>query len=227
MQPCTAIPHFEGTQTVDGNDDDVCSLPSFELNTGNAAYVRVDHTGSDSRPESASVRLGWSSAGLHAFITVTDPAVVPGGDLDGIWNGDGIELLFAGSASGLSGNPGSDGARHVSIAATPGLAASIQTVDANATPSALASSSYQTSVGGSGYTIELLLPWPGTAPTSGSTVAFDLALNSADADPADAPDGRDAQAILYLGTVGGGSTCGDGGAEPWCDDRTWCTPTLE
>jgi len=225
MDPCDSIPQFTGTQTVDGNDGDVCSLPSFVLNTDSAQHVRVDHTGSESRPESASVRLGWSSAGLHAFITVTDPAVVPNGALEEIWNGDGIELMFASTAQGLTGNTGSDPATHTSIAATPGLAASIQTVGGSASSSALASDSYETSVVAPGYTIELLLPWPGSAPSSGTQIAFDMALNSADDDPAGAPDGRDAQAILYLGSVGG-STCGDT-AEPWCDDRTWCTPTLE
>ena len=69
-------------------------------------------------------------------------------------------------------------------------------------------------------------PWPGDPPSSGAEMAFDIALNSADNDPAGAPDGRDAQAILHNGSPGGSSPCGDT-AEPWCDDRTWCKPTAQ
>jgi hypothetical protein len=225
MDPCSSIPQFAGNQNVDGDDSDVCSLPSFELNTDNAGHVNVIHDGSESRPESASVRLGWSSQGLHAFITVTDPAVVPNNVLEEIYEGDSVEFMFASSASGLSGNTGSDPAAHASIAASPGLAASVSTVDATPSSSPLDASSYETTVTSEGYTVELLVPWPGSAPSAGSTIAFDLALNSADDEPAGAPDGRDAQAILYLGSVSN-SPCGDP-AEPWCDDRTWCTPTLQ
>ncbi len=225
MDPCVVIPYYSGTQTVDGNGAEICTLPFFELNTDTAGHVRVDHTGSESRPESAKVHLGWSEAGLHAYITVTDPAVLPSSNIAEIYAGDSVELMFASNATELTGNPGSDPTTHASIAATPGLAAAISTVNGSASSSPLAENSYQTSVVAPGYTIEVLLPWPGTAPSSGTQIAFDLALNSADDEPADAGDGRDAQAILYLGSVSS-SPCGDT-AEPWCDDRTWCTPTLE
>jgi len=231
MDPCGSIPRFEGRQTVDGSDADLCSLPTFVLNfTDGDVYVHVDHEGSNDagnkRQETATVRLGWSEAGLHGFVTVTDAFLFASGrdDPGYIWNGDGVEVFVAGSASGLTGNSGRDAVTHVQFGAAPSLAAAVKTVDGSASHSALPASQYVTSVVSGGYTIEFLLPWAGGAPSSGAEMAFDLALNSADNEPAGAPDGRDAQAILHNGSPGGASPCGDN-AEPWCDDRTWCTPT--
>ncbi|MBN2195376.1 MAG: hypothetical protein JW751_21335 [Polyangiaceae bacterium] len=227
MTPCAGIPPFSGTQTVDGDEGDVCSLPTFRLNFDtDRGVVRVDHEGSDPRPEGAAVRLGWSSAGLHGFITMTDPALAPSGsssDLGAIWNGDGVEVFFGSSASGLSGNSASDPVTHLQFAAAEGLAAVVKTTDGSAAHSAADASQFKTSIVSPGYTIEFLLPWPGSAPSSGSQIPFDFAINSADAEGG---DGRDAQMMLSVTAVSS-SKCGGDGGEPWCDDRTWCTPTLQ
>ncbi|MBN2195384.1 MAG: hypothetical protein JW751_21375 [Polyangiaceae bacterium] len=226
MSPCEGIPEFSGAQTIDGDDADVCSLPLFGLDFS-SEHLHVDHDGAEhDRTESLRARVGWSSAGLHVFLYVTDPAVVAaGGELGDIWNGDGVELFFAPSSSGLSGNTADDAAWHGIFSANPGNAATVRTSDGTASHGELADSRYETTVTADGYTIEAQIPWPGSNPDVGAGIAFDLALNSADDAPEGAPDGRDAQAVLYIGSVGS-TTCG-GGAEPWCDDRTWCTPTLE
>ena len=230
MDPCGSIPRFLGSQTVDGSDADLCSLPTFVINFTDAdIYLKVDHGNEEDgrrRTETATVRVGWSEAGLHGFVTVTDGFLFASGqdDAGSVWNGDGVEVFVAGSDSVLTGNSGNDAVTHVQFGAAPSLAVTVKTVDGSASHSALAGSQYVTSVVTGGYTIEFLLPWAGSAPSSGAAMAFDLALNSADNDPAGAPDGRDAQAILHNGSPGGSSPCGDS-AEPWCDDRTWCTPT--
>jgi hypothetical protein len=76
--------------------------------------------------------------------------------------------------------------------------------------------------------IEALLPWPGTPPTVGSSIRFDLALNSADDKFGTVGDMRDGQLIYHLANVGN-TTCqgNNDGTVPFCDDRTWCTTTLD
>ncbi|MBN2193650.1 MAG: hypothetical protein JW751_12605 [Polyangiaceae bacterium] len=226
VAPCGRIPAFEGTQTVDGDDEDLCSLPLFELDF-TSEYLHVDHAGAENdRTELLTARVGWSRTGLHVFLYVTDRTMFAAdGGLGDIWNGDGIELFFAPSSSGLSGNTGNDEVRHVIFGAKPRRAAIVSTVDAQASHTELGAQRYETTVVEDGYTIEAQLRWPGTAPEAGDEIAFDLALNSADLAPAGTPDGRDAQAVLYVGSHAQ-STC-SGEVEPWCDDRTWCTPTLD
>lgn len=230
LVPCTSLPVFTGTQQVDGDDTDFGALPCFELTFSNAGSVRVDGDKEGAqydRTESVRARVAWSDAGLHVFAYVTDPALVPAGSIDEIWNGDGIEVLFHSSAN-LTGDPQVDGVSHAILSASPALAASVQTSAGSATHTALASDRYRTRVVDDGYVVELQLPWPaGGNPASGSQIGFDFALNSADDSPAGAPDGRDAQAMLYVGSVSDGTPCGEGAAEPWCDDRTWCTPVLQ
>jgi hypothetical protein len=226
VDPCALVPRFDATQVVDGNDDEFCNLPSFVLDFGvNNDFIQLDHSGSNDRPETATVRFGWSPSGLHVFITVTDPYLVPAGELSSIWNGDGVELFFTTDTS-LVGNPATDLATHVAASADPSLAASVSTTAGIANHTPLLASRYETIVTGDGYDVELLLPWRSSAPASGDQIAFDLALDSADDEPLGAPDGRDAQALLHLATVSSPTPC-PGSARPWCDDRTWCTPTLE
>jgi hypothetical protein len=77
-----------------------------------------------------------------------------------------------------------------------------------------------------GYTIELQLPWPGgSAPTPGSTIRFDMALNSADSTFGGLSDMRDGQLLYHFETVAN-STCQGTDTQAYCDDRVWCATTV-
>jgi hypothetical protein len=59
-------------------------------------------------------------------------------------------------------------------------------------------------------------------------IKFDMQLNSADG-PMKSSDSqvRDAQAILYQGTATTTSCTSTSAIYPFCDDRVWCTTTLQ
>jgi len=102
---------------------------------------------------------------------------------------------------------------------------------------------YRTVAGG--YEFELYLPWAllgrQTAPAPGTTIALDLGLGTND-DPAYwswwpttdqvVPAGLAGQVFLAIQPLPAGATTScrpltTDRANPWCDDRTWCQPTLE
>jgi hypothetical protein len=229
--PCTGLPAFTGSQNVDGNDDDFCNVPSFELTFDNAASsggkVKVYNGSGTSYPERAQARVAWDAAGIHAFIHVIDPKFVPATALDTIYNADGVELLFTTTTSGLSGGTSQDSGLAMHVIVSPPFAARSKANGTNGTQEALPADQFSASAENAGYKVELQLPWPGTPPTAGSQIKFDMELNSADGNstPGDAGP-RDAQAILYLGADPGGSPCG-GEIFPYCDDRLWCSTTLQ
>jgi hypothetical protein len=64
-------------------------------------------------------------------------------------------------------------------------------------------------------------------PTASSQIKFDMQLNVADGVTKSSDlYVRDAQAILYQGTATSTTSCGSTIA-PFCDDRIWCTTTLQ
>jgi hypothetical protein len=232
--PCTGLPKFTGTQTVDGNGDDLCSVPSFTFTKAAAAKVNNYNNIPDSQFESIVARVAWSPLGLHAFFDVTDASVqsvntVPGVTADQAltksYQGDSIEIYIS-SNNTLTGLTSTDNnSLHVIVPAT-GPAVSVKTDSSGAgTPTALPADQYKQAKTSGGYAIEVLLPWPGGAVTGGSQVRFDLAFNSADSTFGGVDDMRDAQVIYYIGTVDK-PACGST-AEPYCDDRLWCATTLE
>jgi hypothetical protein len=79
----------------------------------------------------------------------------------------------------------------------------------------------------SGYEIELQLPWASNAEArkSGARIGFDLVVGSATL----TSGGLVLEGGLANKTVTASSVaCALGGrVHPGCDDRTWCTPTLE
>jgi len=102
---------------------------------------------------------------------------------------------------------------------------------------------YRTVTGG--YEFELLLPWTmlgrSTPPSSGTVIALDLGFGTNN-DPnywdfwPSAPQlgtpGTSGQSFLAINPLpnGSGTSCAPlqpANAFPWCDDRTWCQPTLE
>jgi hypothetical protein len=226
--PCTSIPKFNGTQTVDGKDDDFCDVPSFVFDKPSAKVVNNYNGIQDSEFPSVSARVAWSPAGLHAFFNVTDASVesvLMASDqataISTPYQGDSIEL-FISSSDNATGVPGGDnGAVHVTLAATGPSVSVKTTAGPTTTYTELPAAQYSQAKTATGYAVEVLLPWQGAAPSGGGKVRFDLALNIADSNLGGVGDMRDAQLIYYLGTVSGG--CNDA----WCDDRTWCSTTLE
>jgi hypothetical protein len=232
--PCTTIPKFDGTQTVDGKDDDFCQVPSFVFNKASAGFVNNYNNIQDSEFPVVTARVAWSAAGLHAFFDVTDASVQsvtmadPGQALTAPYEGDSIELLIS-SSDAATGAPGGDnGTAQVTLAAT-GLSASVKVTNNGGiatTYTELPAAQYAQAKTATGYVIEVQLLWQGVAPSGGGKVRFDLAVNVADTNFGSVSDMRDAQMVLNQSSVSGQTSC-PGAAEPWCDDRTWCSTTLQ
>jgi len=233
--PCATIAHFTGTQTLDAKGDEFCSIPPFQLDSSNAAKVVTLNAAPQ---EVLTARIGWSTAGLHAYIEVQDSSVqvVDTVDttqsIDHAYQGDSIEVMLA-SSNDVTGLTGSDtNSLHVIVPASGPAISSTASNDngsSQGTAKELPTSQYVQTNTNAGYAVELQLPWPGgAAPAPGSNIRFDLALNSADSTFGDVADMRDGQLIYHLETVTDTTCQGTAdGAEPYCDNRTWCTTTAE
>jgi hypothetical protein len=228
--PCkSGIPKFTGTHTVDGNGTELCGLPYFVLNAQNAAKVIKS---GNAPTESATARIGWDEAGLHAYIDVQDSAVQTANMQDSTqavskaYQGDSIELLFS-SSDNVTGLTSKDNNTLHLIIPANGPAVSVKDTGNSGTATALPASQFAQATTSTGYAIEVSVPWPGSAPSSGSAIRFDMAINSADKSFSNIDGMRDAQVIFYIGTISGSSTCQTSdGTVPWCDDRTWCQANL-
>jgi hypothetical protein len=187
-------------------------------------------------PEVATIQVAWSPAGLHVFVDVLDPSVQtvqmvdPSQAISRTYQGDSIEILFS-SNNSVTGLTGTDAnTLHVQIPAS-GPAVSIKTSNdggtSQGTPTALAANQYAQKITGTGYAIEALLPWPGTTkPNAGTTIRFDLTLNSADSNFSSVDDLRDGALFYHLSNVPNSTCQSNDGMVPYCDDRTWCATPL-
>jgi hypothetical protein len=207
-----------------------------QFSAANAADVIKYH--GVAPPEIATVRVAWSAAGLSAYIDVLDASVETVSMVDAtqqiskIYQGDSIELMIS-SSNNVTGLTGTDNnTLHVTVPAA-GPAVIVKTSDSGGASqgayTSLPTNQYAQKITATGYAIELRLPWPGATPTAGSTVRFDIALNSADSTYTNVDDLRDGQLIFYLGTLTGPTTCqgtGSDGNVPFCDDRLWCSTTV-
>jgi hypothetical protein len=168
-------------------------------------------------------RVAWDNVGIHAFIRVYDTTFTPGTSAE-IWNGDGVELMFSSSTSVTGLSSVDTNVLHVLV--SPPLAVSSKDSSYSGVHTALPASEYTTGSDSTGYWMELSLPWPGTAPAAASQIKFDMQLNVADGvtKPTDSFI-RDADFVLYQETVS--TTSCDSTVYPFCDDRVWCTTTLQ
>jgi hypothetical protein len=230
--PCTSLPDLVVTQTLDGKGDEFCDIPAFNLNadTAKAAGKVIVHNATPT--EDATVKVAWSQAGLAVLVEVADASVqtvnaASSKDaVDKVYQGDSIELFLA-SSNDVKGFPGSDSnALHVTIPAD-GPAVVVKTTSTGITHTAWQASQYKQVKTATGYTIEAQLPWPGSVPSTGALVRFDIGLNSADKSFGGVDDMRDGQLILYVGQVATSSCQASDGTVPFCDDRTWCTTLLQ
>jgi hypothetical protein len=229
--PCSVIPEFVGTQTLDGLGTEFCSYPGVELDFSNASKI-VEYNGyygSKSYKERAIARFTWNPHRIRAFIRVYDKEIVPATSIDSIWNADGVEVMITANAKVTGSTADDPAAIHVLISPgagnSKGLAAIAKTTGTEGKHTALGPLQFATTQDAEGYSVELSLNIPpGITLTSGAQVYFDFALNAADANTGTNP--RDAQAIFYLGVPPSPSPCGTD-ILPYCDDRAWCRTTLE
>jgi hypothetical protein len=225
--PCSALARFSGVQVVDGKDDEFCNVPSFELTQQNAGKVLIDaYATAEELAERAVARVGWNEAGIHAFIRVYDTTFTAAKE-DTLWNGDSVELFFSTSTdvTGLVHND--PNTFHVIV--SPPLAQSIIDTSSSGEPSDLPKAQYASGSDSTGYWVELNLPWSATAPTAGTQIKFDMQINASDGPITGYEDyTRDGQLILYLGSTSSSTTtCSSSDIQPFCDDRLWCTTTLQ
>jgi hypothetical protein len=237
VNPCTSIPKLTGTQTVDGKGDDFCQVPSFQFDVTNNAKVNNYNNVPLSQFETVTGQVAWSSAGFSAFFDVKDASVQTVNMADAtqaigkIYQGDSIEIMIS-SNNNVTGLTGTDNnSLHVIIPAD-GPAVSVKTSNSSGassgTHTALLSSQYAQVKTGTGYAVEVQLPWPGGTPSVGAQIRFDLSLNSADKIFGTIDDMRDGQLLYYVGTVSGTTTCqSKEGTVPFCDDRTWCATSVQ
>ena len=227
---CDLIPPFTGPQTVDGLPDEFCRIPFGCVRRRPGEQLPVPEAGGGDIATTASLCTGWDADGLHMFIQVRQPTMVrPPQGLSFIWNGDAMEV-FASVSSSLHGNygPNADLGLHVIVAppgAQPTQATSQWWEDAAVFPPSLDPSLYAARLVPGGYDEEIFLPWSVVAgttvtpPSANAQIALDFACDI------QAPDGSRAfQSTLSYQAPSGTTSCPTAPlAQPFCDDRTWCT----
>ena len=228
FDPCSTIPHFAGTQMVDGNSDDFCGLPHFEFRLADAKLAKNHDTGIPLSGLSALtvravVQVAWSAEGMHLYATVYDSAVHgPPQNVGDLWNGDSIELMVSGnqpqSATVQAGGPpDSDGPYQAIFSGAMGADTALASYQSQAFPSSVQYKSFKTS---DGYVVEALIPWAASGDVqSGQTMGFNFGINDAETQD----NNRDyygAYAYVCAGTY---ASC----QEPYSNALTWCQPNAE
>jgi len=236
VNPCSSLPKFAGAQTLDGKGDDLCSVPSFVFDATNAAKVINYNNVPLAQFESIKGQVAWSGSGFVAFFEVTDTSVQtvnmkdPTQAIGKTYQGDSIEIMIS-SNNNVTGLTGTDNNTLHVIVPAEGPAVSVKTSNNGGASSgahtALNPSQYKQQKTASGYAIEVQLPWPAGAPSAGTQVRFDLALNSADTNCSGVDDMRDGQLLYHVGAGAGATTCQGGDTVPFCDDRTWCATAVQ
>lgn len=234
LDACQSLPRFSASpQVVDGVGDEFCNLPAMVVEEADCATTSP--AGHPAWPGKVTLRVGWSGAALHVHVHVEDSAIIVQPDRARLWDGDAVEIFIAGaSGSALHGafNGTNDGGA-VQLVFTPPSnlfgARGEAFLSRFGAHTALDAALFAGRLVPGGYEIELRYPWASTAdtPAAGKRVAFDLALNAQDQGSA---GGREFQCLISAVFVDGAEACGLAAgkpAEPYCDDRTWCQPTLD
>jgi len=183
-------------------------------------------------PETVTFRAAWSRDGFHIHVHVDDPTVIVNPDASKLWDGDSVEVMVANSTTFTGRFDGSNdgGAIHVGVSPPSGYydARGVIYVDpVNATYRyQLPADWFAARQVPGGYEVEIYLPWAPTTtpPVPGGSIGFQFAINVQDVPTsAGAQYGRQLTANLPMRAVDPPPGCG----LVWCDDRTWCRPTLE
>lgn len=226
---CVCMPMFVGTQVVDGLGDEFSSLAPMTFTLSAASYVNPSRA--MALPETVTLRAGWSDIGMHVYIHVDDPSIVPDSSTS-LWNGDNVQLFVAPTAelTGTYTGTQDGGAIHVLISAPDAANASHAVViyqNGPATNSPFVTGLYAGRRVAGGYDVEAQLQWLAVAKPrqSGAAMGFDLLVGAA----SDSSSGLALEGGLSNYPVSGPSPACDlgGRVQPGCDDRTWCRPTLE
>jgi hypothetical protein len=234
---CSNVPRFTAPrQVIDGRGDEFCDIEAMVFDVDSCPTLFPSEP--RDMPERVFLRIGWSADAFHLHVRVIDPAVLVNPNPDRLWDGDAVEIYVAGtSGEGLTGsyNGTNDGGAIQIVLAPPGAGFGTRGraffnpgngVHQN-TP--ISSSIYGGRLTEDGYELELRYPWVAFADPAvpGGRIAFDLAVDArSDSDAG----GREVQCIISNVFVDGESACdfqAGQAAQPWCDDRTWCQPTLE
>ncbi len=232
---CTAIPAFLGAQVVDGIGDEFCAIPAttFVVSKG----IATVNPGAASQIQTVVyLRMAWSPDAIHLFMNVVEPMVhspPPGAP----FQGDAIEVYISPSSllHGTFGADASDVGVHLTCAAPaaaqPPFAESfgfpaltpITVLDGGQFAARLVDGGYNLEVELSWATLATLSAGPELSPGALSTIGIDFQCDIGDGD-----GGRTFQSSLALQSFAGSTTCPQyvHGILPYCDDRTWCTPTL-
>jgi hypothetical protein len=242
---CTEIPLFTGAQQIDGRGDEFCSLPGQTLDSSATRIFFYRSAKPADVTEVATLRTGWSNEGLHMHVHVADANLfVPPNGSQQLHEGDAIEIYVAGyvPTSGAFDATTDIGAQHIIVSPPSGAIGARGFVWTSScdfpVPAALNNAFFTGRTVRDGWEIELDLPWsillpsPTDAPpTSGAKIGFTFALDAQDVESGDPLNARQMQAFLGYQTITVASpscdSCSRATPEPFCDDRTWCTPTLQ
>jgi hypothetical protein len=217
---CQTIPQFTGSQVLDGSPDEFC-VPSMTFALNDAGWVNPVYMAT--RPTVVTARVGWSVEALHVHMHVDDPAIYSSLIAANKWDGDSVQVFLAGTdlLTGLYTGTQDGGATHI-VAAPDGTA--IELFETTTTPVARTLAGVSSRFVTGGYEVELMIPWASTANlrSSGASFGFNLGATADDTGGGIELEGMLANNAVSLPAAACTST-----ATPGCDDRTWCTPTLE
>lgn len=233
--PCDTIPHLEAlatAQVMDGAPDDFCGIAYVDFDNSKGA-IRDPSSIGGSAQTTMRIRVAWSSYGLHAHLAVKDDDILPHKPLtdDRVYLGDSVEVYVAGHdqlTGAFDGATKDFGAQQIIFTAPDTTTMSRAVYFYSGTPSSSPDiNRWKARLTSAGYEIELRLPWGElkhssmTTPTKGSRIALTWAFNNKfnTTDP-------HAFAVFQVKTPFPTMTSCPGGAQPFCDDRLWCTPAL-
>lgn len=254
---CSSIPKFSGVQAVDAFGDDLCDVPAtvFELKKGKTingplpnlptalkARIAWDEQGihahfhvDDPKLIAISRTDSWGPDYVELDIGGSEPF---SGYFDGKTRDKGFSNIFLTPQGSVTPIPGF-------TSSGPARASMRFNWEVSAGPIPMPRGvPWAFRVVSGGYEFELLLPWKilGRAqpPVAGDAIALNLGLGSSD-DPAfwswwpsestpTSTPGLNGLSWYKINALPAGttSTCNSAFSPyPWCDDRTWCSPTLE
>jgi hypothetical protein len=231
---CTSIPKFTAKdQVLDGDGSEFCDIPATKL---------VATSGADLDPSPPPsgidtvvlIRVAWSSIGMHVHVHVDQASVYAPSTSEPTWAGDALELyaagfdMLTGAYDGSTHDPGA-----MQIIATPpdpsrGIVGRSELWQEGLIG---AYAKFASRLVPGGYEEEFELPWSdlhATSPTSGTGVAFDLAVDVRQS--ASVTKGPLLQSFLYFTPDVGSTVCDPTtrpNGHPSCDDKTWCKTKLE
>lgn len=233
--PCANLPHYEKlatAQSMDGKADDFCDVPFVVFDNSTGAVRDPSPTPAEAKT-TMTIRAAWSSVGLHLHLAVKDPKIIvatPASEKN-LYLGDSVEIYVAGYDT-LTGSydfmTKDFGAQQIIIApALPDgtIGTRAQLFYGGGPKGSPPLDRWASRNTADGYEIEVRLPWtdlkPTTmaAPVAGKKIALTLGFNN----KYDATK-QQAFSVYQVKTV---ASPVSGCTQPFCDDRYWCTPTLD